>query len=728
MVAHFASQPGAPYGAMPGDWAHFVRLGLEDDLLPVVSDPAAKIDPKSKLQGLGKTPSRYNQAGLVVGLPKWTSHVTTDRDVERWTRDSRLGICVQTRVVRAIDIDIEDPVAAAAVREFIELGAGLMPLRRRSGSGKCLLMFKMPGDFTKRILRTAHGAIEFLANGQQFVAIGTHPKGMRYEWVRPSGEIGLPEEIPELSPEHFEGMWAELVKAFGLPDGERRERRGLVPTKPRQAGDLRDPTVAWLDENGWLIEVDRSGRADIRCPFEAEHTTDSAASATSYFPAGVGGFQQGHFRCLHAHCAGRTDGDFVEALGIVADEFEVVDPEEEPLPTLTRSKNGSPIANVSNFKAVQPWLERHNGYRLGADRFAGDDMIDEGSGWRPISDTDFVKIRILAERAPGGFRQVGKDVARDAILAFCEEHAFDSAQQWAATLQWDGVERIDSFLPTFFGVEDSPYARAVGAYIWTALAGRCVCPGVKADMVPVFIGAQGAGKSTAVEAMAPLPGSFAQVNLQERDADLARTLRGKLIGEIAELRGLQSRDAESIKAWISRTEDEWVPKYRERAIRHQRRIIFIGTTNTTEFLDDETGERRWLPVQVGQVDVAGIRAARDQLWAEGVERFNRFGVEYHEAQRLARDQHAAFKVEDPWLGRIAAWLDTPDDFEGETATARRGDKPLRLADVMQHALGLQSGQETRAAVARATACLRRLGFSNSVRRVCGDNVRVWIKP
>ena len=94
------------WGATPDDWAHFATtLYLQADLLPVVSNPGAKISPASKMRELGKTPSRYDANGLVVGIPKWTQLKSTDRDIGRWSQHSDLGICLQTRRVRAIDID-----------------------------------------------------------------------------------------------------------------------------------------------------------------------------------------------------------------------------------------------------------------------------------------------------------------------------------------------------------------------------------------------------------------------------------------------------------------------------------------------------------------------------------------------------------------------------------------------------------------------------------------------
>lgn len=126
-------------------------------------------------------------------------------------------------------------------------------------------------------------------------------------------------------------------------------------------------------------------------------------------------------------------------------------------------------------------------------------------------------------------------------------------------------------------------------------------------------------------------------------------MRGKLVGEIAELRGLRGlrgRSAEANKAWVSSAFEEWTPKYKEYAIKLYRRLLFVGTTNDDEILDDPTGERRWLPFRSGQPALAEIRRDHAQLWAEARERFRRDGLLWRDACHLAKGEHAKFKVSD----------------------------------------------------------------------------------
>src|ERR1700676_3125949 len=93
-------------------------------------------------------------------------------------------------------------------------------------------------------------------------------------------------------------------------------------------------------------------------------------------------------------------------------------------------------------------------------------------------------------------------------------------------------------------------------------------------------------------------------------------MRGRLVIELGELRGLHSRDSDSIKAFISRTHEEWRLLYKEHNTVFARRFLFFGTTNRDEFLADETGERRWLPLKIGKCDPDGAAADCLQLWAE----------------------------------------------------------------------------------------------------------------
>ncbi|EDH5351853.1 DNA primase [Salmonella enterica] len=316
------------WGATPDEWFHFdLVLGRTDQLLPVVCNPGAAISPNSKLKALGKTPSRYNRDRQVTGISHWTEHVVTEHDFARWSKEPDYGICVRTgHGWLALDCDSEDEDIQADIRKtLVQLLGELPPRRWRANSNKCLYLLAVDGDFRKRIHRLAGdmGIIELLANGQQFVACGTHSSGARIEW-----DGGLPDEPPVVTADQFETLWQRLADQLPVSvtteagSTKMRDRSTFTPGST-------DETANYLDANGWTLLDGANGERYIRCPFEDGHSTSGDPTSTVYFPGGTAGFEQGHFKCLHASCAHRDDGDFLNAIGIRNDDFEDLTADEE---------------------------------------------------------------------------------------------------------------------------------------------------------------------------------------------------------------------------------------------------------------------------------------------------------------------------------------------------------------------------------------------------------------
>ena len=416
------------WGASPAEWDHLsLVLGLTADLLPVVSDPTATISPNSEMKGLGKTPSRLNRQGYVVGIPKWTTIAATRDDIESWS-DAGYGACIQTRHVRALDIDIADPGLAQGVHDVINnyLGCDL-PCRSRADSGKRLLAFKLNGDHPKRVITTATGIIEFLANGQQFIAVGTHPSGQPYQWLP-----ALPDLIPTITLDQFESLWLALQKKFGVTPAA-SSTLATRPEIPRSANDVNDPTVDFLESHGHVRSWASDGRVNITCPWQHEHSGDSGDTETQYLPAGVGGFEQGHFHCLHAHCINRTDADFDRAMGISASEFAEVVEEAHTTDPATPDNNRFSLVQAGDFshgdhpgwliKGVLPIADMAMVYgEPGSGKsFAVLDMvaaIARGEPWRGHKVKQGKVVYVCAEGS-GGFRK--------RLHAYARHHSIDLA-------------------------------------------------------------------------------------------------------------------------------------------------------------------------------------------------------------------------------------------------------------------------------------------------------------
>lgn len=712
------------YGATQQEWTalHF-GMGLTRDLLPVVSHPDALISPKSAMKDKGKTPSRYNTVQQIVGFPNWTQFNATHRHVKTWMGEKSYGICIQTREVRALDLDLLDRGIVQYMKSLVKSEFGIdLPERFRGNSEKCLLAFRLPGQYAKRVIKTIHGKIEFLANGQQFIACGTHPSRTRYEW-----RGGLPYNFPEITAEQFERFWELLQAEVGIEPTEMGKIDGMRKDGPTV--EMEDGTLYTLQEKGLVLGYGRQNQAFIDCPWKDDHTRDSGYTECAYFPKGTRGYEQGHFKCFHAHCEHHTDAEFEEALGIRQMDFEDVSVTTEIMsadkPPLRRQTSGEPLAVIGNvIKGLRrPDMAR---CRIFFDRFKDDIMIgeqDSSTPLRPLEDTDYTMLRCTLEEKEQ-FKPISPEMMRSSVELVAKEHTFDSAIDWLMTLKWDGVKRIDNFMHQYLSADDTPYTRAVGRYLWTALAGRTLRPGIKADMAIILIGEQGIFKSSAVAAIAPNGDSFCNISFAEPEDTLARKMRGKQVGEIGELRGLHTKELEAIKEWIVKTHDEWIPKYKERRVRVPRRLIFIGTTNSREIFADPTGERRWLPVDVTHIKINELVRDRDQLWAEAHERFLAEGILFKEAEKLAKLVHEDYRIVDMWEAYVVEWLTTADEMDGTTPQDR---EYIRTEDILRSALnmdvrnvkGIHEGK-------RIGAILKVLGYTRTKHRTKGEPKPKWV--
>lgn len=293
------------------------------------------------------------------------------------------------------------------------------------------------------------------------------------------------------------------------------------------------------------------------------------------------------------------------------------------------------------------------------DEFAGTTLVTGLEGFGPqLCDATLTRLRLDARRL---FRlQVGKDDWNDMVLDGARRNRVHPVKAYWAGLKWDGIKRLDTWLIVYGGAPDTPFVRAVGALPLVASVRRVRIPGTKFDTMLVLVGEQGCGKSSAVAEMAVFPDWL--MDGLELDADnkaVMELLAGRLIVEAAELKGMKRGDVEKVKAMLSRTHDRARLSYARLATQQPRTCIFIGTTNSEDFLRDMTGNRRFWPVTVGQFDLEALARDRDQLWAEAVAR-EAEGVALTLPRNLwdvAAEQQGERLPVDPWEEALAPSLD-----------------------------------------------------------------------
>lgn len=680
------------WGATQTDWDTLGSLAPQD-LWPTVNHPGLTVAKTKNEQGgyktegkFAKVPSQVTANNEAVRIPAWTRLESTERQRELWRANPDLGFGVVCRTIKAIDIDIDDRDLADEIDDAIcDLIDLTLPARTRANSGSRVLLYRLEQEERerrKRVVKVAGGAVEFLFD-KQFVALtGVHRSGQRQ--LYPDGAPQTLDDIPLLTAEQLDSV-LDLLQAEYAVDGPDSASTYAVErqAEARSAEDADDQAVEdmveCLQRNGMLREMCADGTIAVFCPWQHLHTStegkaDEDPTTVKLFPPGVGGFERWAFKCMHTSHGERNFQQFAEAIGFVPNEFPVVESiteDQETRPEFDNvSSSGQTPSTTSNIVKALSWTGCRVALRF--DNFLGATMVafNGDTELKELRDTDYVRIQ-LHLNTYANMTNTTTNRVREVVHFVAEQFKTDSAKDWINSLRWDGIDRISSFATRALGAEDTPYSHAVAKYLWTALAARCVTPGAKADMTPVFIGAQGIRKSTAIRMLAPTENSFLEVDLASRDDDLARTLRGRLVVEAGELRGFTHRDDNEIKSWLTRQEETWVPKYQENVTTYKRRFMVIGSSNNPRFLQDPTGNRRWLPLMVGRtrktLDTEYISVNLEQLWAQAKSWYETEGIMYQEAELLAIDEHMKHIRITPEESRIRAWLRTQNADGWDTA-------------------------------------------------------------
>lgn len=256
--------------------------------------------------------------------------------------------------------------------------------------------------------------------------------------------------------------------------------------------------------------------------------------------------------------------------------------------------------------------------------------------------------------------RVNKGMVADAIDEVVHESSVNPVKDYLLTCaaEWDGKHRIDTWIETYLNSQPETdqqlqYTREVGLRWLISAVARVFQPGCKADGTLILEGIQGAGKSTAAKVLAGA--DFFGDNLPPMTSKEASSyVRGRWIIEMAELANVTKAEVEVVKAFISRTEERFRPPYGRNEVCYPRQCVFIGSTNRTDYLRDDTGNRRFWPVAVGKVRVDALTADRNQIWGEAVKRYQAGEQWWLSAavEAVAQVEQADRLIEDPWTSDV----------------------------------------------------------------------------
>jgi predicted P-loop ATPase len=237
-------------------------------------------------------------------------------------------------------------------------------------------------------------------------------------------------------------------------------------------------------------------------------------------------------------------------------------------------------------------------------------------------------------------------------------------------------------------------------------------PGSKADCCLILEGEQGIRKSTALRILAEPWFTDEIADLGSKDAALQT--RGVWVIEIAELDSMSRSEVGRIKAFMSRAIDRFRPPYGKRLITSPRQCVFAGSVNHGTYLRDETGGRRFWPVEckAAVIDTDGLAMVRDQLWAEATYLYFEGKPWWLDSVSLNRDaaEEQAERYEgDPWDELILNWVE--------------GRESVSIPEILTNCIEKKTEMWTQMDRNRVARCLKANGWKRFYARERGR--REW---
>ena len=292
------------------------------------------------------------------------------------------------------------------------------------------------------------------------------------------------------------------------------------------------------------------------------------------------------------------------------------------------SQTGLPKATIDNVRIILEHDPLLNG-KFALNEFAGRGEVLGALPWngrtnrRLWDDTDNQGMYWYMEHC---YKITGNGKIDSALALHAQSHAFNDIKSYLTGLsgRWDGIERLDTLFIDYLGAQDTAYNRAVTRKAFTAAVARAMQPGCKYDNMVILSGPQGTGKSSLLDKMSR--GLFNDSIRSFEGKEASELLQGVWLVEISELDAFRRTDVSRIKQFLSLRVDRFRAAYGRHVKELPRSCIFFGTTNTTDYLQDTTGNRRFWPVDTGEQAAAknvwrDLDGETDQIWAEAYMRW-----------------------------------------------------------------------------------------------------------
>lgn len=554
----------------------------------------------------------------------------------------------------------------------------------RTGSGGLHYLFAHSGTPIRNRVRFAPG-LDTRGDGGYIVgAPSLHASGARYEW------LVSPDDAPLApAPQWLLDLVAPSVQAAPPPS-----TNGVHPPLPKR-------TLAYL-----VFGAQNGTRND-----------ELYRAAQQFYAAGYSQQEADQKLRPRALADGLGDAEITKTIASAYQSTRVSGAAAPPRPAPQPSAaSGAPGGSTAPGQAPKS-SGRHSAYIAQALGQLGysfrlnlcNDTIEVNG--EPI--TDVIAAHIRTDARDMGLKPLS--AVADTYMLEAANSAYHPIKDYLNGLTWDGQYRIAQ-LAACLRATDPPVIAPSGQahtlihiYLWRWMIGAVAkaLDGEQNLMLVLVSAAQGIGKSQFARWLCPLPAYFIEAPLDVGDKDTLVRLMRTWIWEVSELDASTRRaDVSALKDIITKRDVTVRKAYGQYDTTKPALASFIGTVNdSTGFLTDDTGNRRFLTATIEAIDWSYTQLDRDQLWAEAVAAY-RGGEPWQPLphERAAQEQqNKGHEVESLWDG----WITTYFYIGGGAAGNRM--MASEIVDVLRTRYDIRPPGSARQQAMEIARVLKRLG-------------------
>ena len=284
------------------------------------------------------------------------------------------------------------------------------------------------------------------------------------------------------------------------------------------------------------------------------------------------------------------------------------------------------------------------------------------------------------------------DIA-DILEVVAGEHSYNPLKDYLESCESEYKELVNQrdpfdILRHYLNIKDDEYNRIIMDLFFRGAVAKVFDPTVKFDFVLDLTGRQGVGKTQFFEGLFTHKYFTTVETFTDKD-DKARMVRNWCVFD-DEMVASKKASFSELKKFITETKLEFRPPYASSDRRLPKSFIIVRATNDYDYLNDLTGERRFLVAEVHK-DTAykgrkWTEKDRRAFWGAMVVawRTNQVLTLTDEQEKLVNEVRSRYKFVDEIFEDVERYLDTPYPKNMYQFPATDSTRHYYIHDMMNH--------------------------------------------